>query len=218
MAQARGDAKSWAVYKCPSCGLGNFRRTESEERGACGRCGASLADGEQTSPITVEGQPTRPPDLAPEFDQGPPREFGSEPREYAPTGSLAGLGRRFVARFVDSIIINISLIILTGILGGSDSNRRIIVYICLGVAFVVGSELVLIALRGQTIGKAMLRVKVVKEETYEIPGWGPAGRRLLIQMIPLVNIINPLWAIWDPRNQALHDKAAKTLVIDAEGS
>jgi uncharacterized RDD family membrane protein YckC len=32
-------------------------------------------------------------------------------------------------------------------------------------------------------------------------------------VVPLFFLVDNLWLLWDPRHQALHDKAARTLVV-----
>ena len=32
-------------------------------------------------------------------------------------------------------------------------------------------------------------------------------------MVPVFFLVDNLWLVWDPRRQALHDKAARTLVV-----
>jgi uncharacterized RDD family membrane protein YckC len=71
---------------------------------------------------------------------------------------------------------------------------------------------------GQTLGKRWVGIKVVDEDLKPI-GYGIAFGRwavgLLINVIPLAGLVNHLWPLWDERNQTLHDKAARTLVITA---
>ncbi len=74
---------------------------------------------------------------------------------------------------------------------------------------------------GQTIGKRVLRTKVVKADGNPAVGAGPAcGRAAIYALSPLVplvgwlfDLVNELWLTWDPRRQCLHDRAAHTVVI-----
>ncbi len=84
-------------------------------------------------------------------------------------------------------------------------------------------EPALIATRGQTLGKMMVGIKVVRAEDGGLPGWGKAiGRWVLpgvLSLVPFVGWILQLLAyislLWDDRRQGWHDKMATTVVVDA---
>lgn len=84
-------------------------------------------------------------------------------------------------------------------------------------------ETPLVAMRGQTLGKMVLRIKVVEHDSGLVPGWGRSMGRTIVPMaialIPLVGLIGTLLVyvslLWDDGRQGWHDKAAKTLVIHA---
>jgi len=75
-------------------------------------------------------------------------------------------------------------------------------------------------LTGQTLGKMALHIRVVDATTGAPIGVPRAMLRYLVYallwiacVIPgLVNVLSPLW---DPRNQAWHDKAARSVVVRA---
>jgi uncharacterized RDD family membrane protein YckC len=74
---------------------------------------------------------------------------------------------------------------------------------------------------GQTLGKRALGTRVVSaDDRSKISGGTAAGRAAMYALIPVVplvgtlfSLLNGLWLTWDRRRQALHDKAAKTIVI-----
>lgn len=72
------------------------------------------------------------------------------------------------------------------------------------------------ALWGQTFGKWLVGIKVVGPQG-KAPGWGRASIRRIIAFIAdnafPAGIIDPLWLVWDHHRQALHDKAAGTVVM-----
>ena len=73
--------------------------------------------------------------------------------------------------------------------------------------------------RGQTIGKRVMKIQVRHAET-----GGPlgVGRGFLRQLVTLLlgfgcgigTLLDGLWPLWDERRQAIHDKAASSVVID----
>lgn len=74
---------------------------------------------------------------------------------------------------------------------------------------------------GQTLGKRALGTRVVSaHDRSKISGGTAAGRAAMYALIPVVpligtlfSLLNGLWLTWDRRRQALHDKAARTIVI-----
>ena len=86
-----------------------------------------------------------------------------------------------------------------------------------GVYFVV-----LTAVRGQTVGKALARTRVVDLETGRIPTWTASFIRwavpAAVAAVPVVGLAVLVvygWLLVDPQRQGLHDKAARTLVVDS---
>ncbi|WP_413317637.1 RDD family protein [Agrococcus sp. 1P02AA] len=81
--------------------------------------------------------------------------------------------------------------------------------------------------RGATPGKMLVGIRVRRVDEDRNPEVRAAGLRWLVQFSPsLVNglpvigfvsgvfsIADHLWPIWDPRNQAFHDKAGRTVVV-----
>lgn len=74
---------------------------------------------------------------------------------------------------------------------------------------------------GRTLGKRALGTRVVSADDRSKISGGTAARRAavyaLIPVVPLVgtlfSLLNGLWLTWDRRRQALHDKAAHTIVV-----
>ncbi|MEU8229845.1 RDD family protein [Actinoplanes sp. NPDC048967] len=72
---------------------------------------------------------------------------------------------------------------------------------------------------GQTLGKKLMKIKVVPFEPGATLTRGMAAKRYLIEfvagtVVPLFYYVDGLWQLWDkPYQQTLHDKVAKTVVI-----
>jgi uncharacterized RDD family membrane protein YckC len=151
---------------------------------------------------------------------------------------VADMGRRLVARIIDGILVFIVLIVLSAILlGGLVSQVEVneetgevtgvtaligayLGYIALAVILAFGYEVTLIALRGATVGKQLMGVRVVREADGQVPGWGPSVMRWLIPFAgglvcgigELIVYISPFFDS-SGRNQGWHDKVAHTLVL-----
>ncbi|GGO25909.1 hypothetical protein GCM10010116_51990 [Microbispora rosea subsp. aerata] len=119
----------------------------------------------------------------------------------------------------------------TGVItaGGGIFLATLLVTILSGLVM-VAYEFILLRQRGQTLGKMAMGIKVVQIGG-SLEGGLPvdvAGKRAgvmcgpqLVRWIPVVEyladifmLLNVLWQLWDrPLRQALHDKAAKTVVV-----
>jgi uncharacterized RDD family membrane protein YckC len=167
----------------------------------------------------VSDLPSYPQDAAQREEVAPPP--GGE-RDYA------SWGRRVGAYLLDTLIIVCVVLVIAlvvGIIVGASSDGET------GVisAAVVGYLLTLVLPffyfpffhgdpRGQTPGKRVVGIRVVREETGASIGYGRAFGRYAITVLfawllflPL--LLDYLWPLWDGRNQALHDKVVSSIVV-----
>ena len=100
-----------------------------------------------------------------------------------------------------------------------------------GVLVAVAAPFIIVSLAYQVImiangggwGMRIMGIRVVRAEDGANPGYGRAIARVLARgvlgAIPVVGtfveVIDHLWMIWDGRKQTWHDKAARTVVIQA---
>ena len=72
---------------------------------------------------------------------------------------------------------------------------------------------------GQTVGKRVMKIRVVPIDPAATLTRGMAAKRYLVEfvggvVIPFFNYLDGLWQLWDkPYLQTLHDKFAQTVVI-----
>jgi uncharacterized RDD family membrane protein YckC len=70
---------------------------------------------------------------------------------------------------------------------------------------------------GQSIGKSVLGIKLIKESTGEpLGGWLCFGRYLLHLLDELPCFIGFLWPLWDAKRQTFADKLVSSVVIRVE--
>jgi uncharacterized RDD family membrane protein YckC len=75
--------------------------------------------------------------------------------------------------------------------------------------------------KGQTVGKMVMKIQVRDEQTGGPIGYGKAALRSLVTLAlslftcGIGSLLDGLWPLWDPKRQALHDKVAGSLVVDA---
>ena len=72
---------------------------------------------------------------------------------------------------------------------------------------------------GQTVGKKVMKIRVVPADPERRLTRGMAAKRYLVEnvagtLVPLFVYLDGLWQLWDkPYQQTLHDKAAQTVVV-----
>lgn len=158
----------------------------------------------------------------------PPPAAGSG---YAPQATYGGFWIRFVAIFIDGIIISIPILILAVIFGvaagiatgasGNNSNTATtaastgigtLVYL-LALAINVGYYIYFWG-RGQTLGMRLFHLRVADATTGAPIGYGRAALRYLGYIVSvIVCYIGLIWAAFDARKQGWHDKIANTVVL-----
>lgn len=157
---------------------------------------------------------------------------------------LAEWWKRLLAILLDFVILVVPLFIIFFVFIGVSVNRTIEVdpitgEITRGGGLVSGGSIafsvvtVVVAsvyyallngsARGQTVGKMALGIRVVDADGRGPIGIGRGFVRSVIAVLPaqvpfvgvVWALIDNLWPLWDPRRQALHDKAANSLVVNA---
>jgi len=139
---------------------------------------------------------------------------------------VAEMGERFIARFVDWMILVIPLLILTprntGTATSTDSVSLAETLLIISFFLTIAAyEIVLTALWGQSLGKRLLRLKVVRLADAGAIGWGTSVLRWVVQFLAWVPglivgaVILYASPFWDStgRRQGWHDKIAGTVVV-----
>lgn len=76
---------------------------------------------------------------------------------------------------------------------------------------------------GQTLGKKMMKIRIVPLDPFTTLNRAAAAKRFLVQnvaaaFIPGLSYVDGLWQLWDkPYQQCLHDKFARTVVVKVPG-
>ncbi|MFF5407943.1 RDD family protein [Streptomyces misionensis] len=154
----------------------------------------------------------------------------------------AGLGKRFAARLIDSVVVGAVTAaaavplgvravdhvrektdaarlsgheVTVWLLDGSTGTSLAVVLAVLLLAGVVYEVLPTVKW-GRTLGKKLCGLEVRDIEAHEPPSFAPALRRWLVYSIPGllgIGIVGVLWCLFDrPWHQCWHDKAAHTFV------
>ncbi len=169
---------------------------------------------------------------APAYAQWP----GAEQQAVAPTAvggaRLAGYGARAGAAVIDGLIATAIVLVPTlvgalGFLAGSEVGA-IAMFLGLAVGFIAAIAYPaywLATHNGQTIGKKVTNIRVIKTDGGRLSG-GPAFvREVLVKGLLMggvgqftfyvLTLLNYLWPLWDSEKDALHDKMCSTRVVEA---
>lgn len=215
-----------SMINCPVCN--SLLDEMGHPQVKCPHCGTIIDT--QLSPGALGSTPspyTAPPGYAPQGPGQIPTSYIAPPGVYGiQTIQHAGLLKRFIAWFIDAIIlfivaIPISLIVYGSTLFNSSSDLTLytstegIIYSIITLAISLGYFIYLEATRQQTIGKMAMDIIVVKEDLTPI-GMDESlrrnGLRILYQIPIIFLIIDAILIASD--EQRIGDKVAHTYVVE----
>ena len=126
---------------------------------------------------------------------------------------LAGIMSRFVASFIDGIILALVATLLLVIV--SRAGATLMQFIALALP-VVYHWYFWTRRDGQTPGKSAVGIRVVKADGAELSDTDAFIRAIGYHVSALLCGLGYIWAIFDRNNQSWHDKMAGTYVVSAE--
>ena len=145
----------------------------------------------------------------------------STPERVAFQYEIAGIGSRFLAQIIDSLIIFVILVaitILASALGGvfSSGELALLIEVILGFVLLAGYFMISEAVwNGQTLGKRSARLRVVGDHGEPLTIAQAAIRNLvrIVDFLPVLYGIGMLTLFISGRGKRLGDFAAGTLVV-----
>jgi len=172
------------------------------------------------------GYPPPPPPGYQQGGYGQPGPYGQSGYQTPGAGGpwtgppLAEWGLRALATLIDwgiGVAGVIIVLILAAILGAISSALGALIAV-LGYlaifAFQIWNYIVQQGQTGQTIGKRVVGIKVIGQESLQLIGIGPNFVRQLAHIVDnLICYIGYLFPLWDPLKQTLADKICHTVVI-----
>lgn len=144
----------------------------------------------------------------------------------APPGATADpravVGRRIVAALLDLLVLTVVASLLAVVFGGASAGGGEIGFQLSGapalLMFVVGFGyyIVLEGMRGQTLGKMALGIKVLRADGGPA-GWGAVVGRNLLRIVDgfFFYLVGLIVMLATQRKQRVGDVAAKTIVVRA---
>jgi uncharacterized RDD family membrane protein YckC len=133
-----------------------------------------------------------------------------------------GFWLRFLASIIDNILIGIVIGLISAAIVGalfgfgtmSDGYTTVIVNYSISTLLTLTAIVLFWRYKQGSPGKLMLSMRVVDAKTLGTLSWGQCfGRYFAYFVSALPLLLGFMWAGWDPRKQAWHDKLAGTVVI-----
>jgi uncharacterized RDD family membrane protein YckC len=147
---------------------------------------------------------------------------------FSPFGAYAGWGTRLAAYLIDALVAIgaglIFIIIGAVLLGSADPGETSvagILIMVLGYAVILAVQVWNFVIKqgntGQSIGKGVMSIKVVGENTGQPLGTGGGFVRWLMHTFidGAICYLGFLWPLWDNKKQTWGDKVASSVVVQA---
>jgi uncharacterized RDD family membrane protein YckC len=121
--------------------------------------------------------------------------------------TLAHWGYRVGAAILDAIIIGIPLVIISVAVDNRAVSNVLGLVANLGFGYLNGAQ-------GQTPGKRIVGIKVLRESDGQLIGGGMGILRAIAHILDAIScFIGYLWPLWDAKRQTFADKVIGTVVI-----
>ncbi|MDF1536167.1 MAG: RDD family protein [bacterium] len=193
-----------ATSTCPSCGA------PDDGANVCATC---------LQPFDRSVRPDSPQAASPRQEGAGQSETGDAPVQTPdpPVLQPAGFFRRFFAFALDWIVLSIlaDIVRFAYRFGGDSRSDMVSMDAAMGLSAILFFLYFTLftAGGGQTLGKMVMGVRVVRMDGKDL-SYGMAFLRAFGYIISsFFFCLGFLWAIWDRRKQAWHDKIAGTIVI-----
>ena len=131
-------------------------------------------------------------------------------------------GRRVLAIIVDGLLVGIPSSLISMLLFGTSSvygsnmdASQVAPVASISLVVFLGYYILLEGYLGQTVGKMLLGIKVIREDTGEVPGVGAASIRTVLRLIDGLfgYLVGFIAVLASAKRQRLGDMAAHTLVV-----
>lgn len=144
------------------------------------------------------------------YEYEKPKHDYDKPKRSIHDAPLAGIGRRFVALVIDHLLVGLAVGILSSFIrnGAGAGGFFLLLSVIYQWYFLTQRD-------GQTIGKMIMNIRVVK-----VGGEPLTVSDVILRMIGywvngLVFGLGWIWALVDKDRQGWHDKIAQTYVVEA---
>ncbi len=135
--------------------------------------------------------------------------------------TLAPLSKRSVAYFIDELLVSfLFVIIYMGSIEESKDVEEMIGVINGLVMYIMILKVIyqtfFVWVYGATLGKIFMKIRVICVEDFENPTLLYALNRAIVRIISeAIFYLGFAWAFMNPKRESWHDKAGRTLVVNA---
>lgn len=134
---------------------------------------------------------------------------------------MAPIKKRGMAFFIDEMLLSLLLIIALGdsFFDAKTVEEMIILtntFVLEYMAVKVVYQAFFVMQYGATLGKIVMKIRVIEIGTMQKPNVVVALNRAVVRVISeMMFYLGFVWGVMDPTRQTWHDKSAKTLVVNA---
>lgn len=193
--------------------------------------------GGQQQPPPGYYPPPAPGQQPPVYGQTPPG-YGAPGYPAGPATPYAGWWSRVGAAILDGLI-GLVVLIVPVVVGAmiafsgaetdpitdevSGVNGAGVALMVLGLLVYIGFDIwnrgVRVGSKGQSLGKQIVGIRIVRAADWQLLGAGNGFARWLmgfvLNLISCVGLVDVLWPLWDDKNQTLHDKVVGSVPLKA---
>ncbi len=133
--------------------------------------------------------------------------------------TIAPISKRALAFTLDKLLLALIVFAAMGSRFEGKDLQGVVVALNQAIVFTTVVEIayqaIFTKLYGASVGKMLLKIRVVDTELLDSPSWGYSFLRAAVRFLgETLFYLGFLWAFFDKHKQGWHDKAAKTLVLD----
>jgi uncharacterized RDD family membrane protein YckC len=153
---------------------------------------------------------------APQYGAPPSGQYGApaygasqyDASQYgASAPALATWPRRVGGRLVDFVVFGVPVLIIGAVIGSSAVQDVLWVLVLLAVGYLDGTK-------GQTPGKRVVGVRVVREQDGALLGFGMGIVRQVAHFVDTIAcFLGWFWPLWDDKRQTFADKLCSSVVV-----
>ncbi len=134
---------------------------------------------------------------------------------------LASIAKRSTAFFLDEFLLSLLLVVsLWDAFASVDNTLELVAlsqqftleYIVLKIIY----QTFFVFMYGATLGKMMMRIRIVELPELEKPSFASSLNRAVIRVVSeMLFYLGFVWGMMDPFRRTWHDLSAKTLVVES---
>ncbi|MDX6282629.1 MAG: hypothetical protein QOH03_3700 [Kribbellaceae bacterium] len=141
----------------------------------------------------------------------PQQQYGQQPGYGAPVGALADWPLRVGSALIDGLLVAVPYLLSSLLARSSSILSLLFALVALGIA--IWNYVIKQGQTGQTVGKGVVKTKLIDAATGQPVGPGKAFLRQITHILDGFCLVGYLWPLWDDKKQTFADKINNTLVV-----